>query len=420
MAHTTSNHATRYRQASRSLATPRLHQHVSRSLVARRHVNALPTKAAQICMALRHHERHLATRLPTHYKQSYHTIPPIIPLPSGKPRLHQLVSRSPVARRHANALPTKAVQIRMALRHHGRNSASRSAHRLEAIISHDTANHPAHWRRAALTPTCFALPSGTGSSGPYYICTTNWPRLSPAQARAFRTRLPHFLQERSAKSPKRAFRTRLPPKVKAKSPKPVFRRILPPNVMRQVSKTSVSYETASKSEAPSLQNALSPAFRAFDTHDLRRGLRGTNPKRALTCISRLQHPRSPQRLAPDKLPATNPKRNLTCTSRLRHARSPQRVARDKSKTQSHLHFAPSTRTISAEGCPRQIQNAISPALRAFDTHDLRRGLRRRNAKRALTCISRLQRAGSPQRVAVRGAPAAPPPALREKEKKSER
>ena len=44
------------------------------------------------------------------------------------------------------------------------------------------------------------------------------------------------------------------------------------------------------------------------------------------------------------------KRNLTCISHPRHARSPQRVARVKSNTQSHLHFAPSTCTISAEGC----------------------------------------------------------------------
>ena len=55
-----------------------------------------------------------------------------------------------------------------------------------------------------------------------------------------------------------------------------------------------------------------------------------------------------------------------------HARSPQKVTRDKSKTHSHLHFAPSTRTISSRG-------------------------------------SRF--------VAL---PAAPPPALREKDKKSER
>ena len=90
---------------------------------------------------------------------------------------------------------------------------------------------------------------------------------------------------------------------------------------------------------------ISPAFRAFDTHDLCRGL-----------------------------PVPNRKRNLTCISRLRHARSRQRVAPDRTKTQSHLHFAPSTRTISAEGCARQIQNEISPAFRAFDTHDLRRRL----------------------------------------------
>ena len=120
---------------------------------------------------------------------------------------------------------------------------------------------------------------------------------------------------------------------------------LPRKVKRQASKTSVSYETSSKSEArpiqtqshlrfaPStraisaegcarpIQNAISPAFRALDTHDLRRGLRRTGPKR-----------------------------NLACISRPRRARSPQRVAPDKSKTQSHLHFAPSTRTIFAEGC----------------------------------------------------------------------
>ena len=46
-----------------------------------------------------------------------------------------------------------------------------------------------------------------------------------------------FLQKSHVKSPKRAFRTRLPPKVTC-----------------QVSKTSVSYETSSKSHVPSLQN----------------------------------------------------------------------------------------------------------------------------------------------------------------------
>ena len=97
---------------------------------------------------------------------------------------------------------------------------------------------------------------------------------------------------------------------------------------------------------------------------------------------------------------------LASISRARHARSPQRVARapDKShsrlhfahstrmisaegcaridKSHSRLHFAHSTRTISAEGCARMGQIALSPAFRTLDTHDLRRGLRVKSPKRA--------------------------------------
>ena len=68
------------------------------------------------------------------------------------------------------------------------------------------------------------------------------------------------------------------------------------------------------------QIALLPAFRALDTHDLRRRLRG--------------HPAN---------------RTLACISHIRHARSPQRVARAPGESHSRLHFAHSTRTISAEG-----------------------------------------------------------------------
>ena len=88
----------------------------------------------------------------------------------------------------------------------------------------------------------------------------------------------------------------------------------------------------------------SPACRALDTRDLRRGLRGHRTNRTLACILRA-----------------------------RHARSPQRVARAPDKSHSRLHFAHSTRTISAEGCARMGQIALSPAFRALDTHDLRRG-----------------------------------------------
>ena len=95
--------------------------------------------------------------------------------------------------------------------------------------------------------------------------------------------------------------------------------------------------------------ATSPAFRALDTHDLRR-----------------------------RLHFETQKRNFTCIPRTRHARSPQRVALRNQKTQFHLHSAHSTRTISAEGCTSKSKTAISPAFRALDTHDLPRGFTFRN------------------------------------------
>ena len=88
----------------------------------------------------------------------------------------------------------------------------------------------------------------------------------------------------------------------------------------------------------------------------------------------------------------------TCISHARHARSPQRVARAPDKSHSRLHFARSTRTISAEGCAGTGQIALSLAFRALDTHDLRRGLRAHGTNRTLACISRTRHARSPQRV----------------------
>ena len=135
---------------------------------------------------------------------------------------------------------------------------------------------------------------------------------------------------------------------------------------------------------PSARIALSPAFRALDTHDLRRGSRGDFTNRALVCNSRTRHARSPQRVARaagkshSRLRFAHSTRTisaaLACISRTRHARSPQRVARGPDKSHSRLHFAHSTRAISAEGCARTGQIALSPAFRALDTHDLRRGL----------------------------------------------
>ena len=118
------------------------------------------------------------------------------------------------------------------------------------------------------------------------------------------------------------------------------------------------------------QVALSPAFRALDAHGLRRGLRMHGTIRTLACISR-----------------TRPER------------SPQRVARGPHQSHSRLHFAHSTRTISAEGCAVISQIALLPAFRALDAHGLRRGLRAHGTNRPLACISRTRHARSPQRVA---------------------
>ena len=54
------------------------------------------------------------------------------------------------------------------------------------------------------------------------------------------------------------------------------------------------------------QIALSPTFRALDTHDLRRGLRRTGPNRTLAHISRTRHARSLQRAAFRGAPAAAP------------------------------------------------------------------------------------------------------------------
>ena len=139
--------------------------------------------------------------------------------------------------------------------------------------------------------------------------------------------------------------------------------------------------------------ALSPAFRALDARDLRRGLRGNFTNRALACISRTRRTISAEGTGH----GTN--RTLACISRTRHARSPQRVARAWDKSHSRLHFAHSTRTISAEGCAVISQIALSPAFCALDARDLRRGLRAHRTNRTLACVSRTRRARSPQRVA---------------------
>ena len=136
----------------------------------------------------------------------------------------------------------RAAQIPMALRHHERNFAAPSAHTLEANISRDTTNHPAHQRHVAFTPAWFALPSGTaprkrtshqGRPNPngtatsrtscrHTICphTTSVLRETSSKSHAYSLQNEHFVrdfQQSHVKSPKRAFRTRLPQKLPCQS-----------------------------------------------------------------------------------------------------------------------------------------------------------------------------------------------------------
>ena len=101
------------------------------------------------------------------------------------------------------------------------------------------------------------------------------------------------------------------------------------------------------------QIALSPAFRALDTHDLRRGWCAGTGQIALSPAFRALDTHDLRRRV---VRAHGTNRTLACISRTRHARSPQRVARAWDKSHSRLHFAHSTRTISAEGCASSLQN----------------------------------------------------------------
>ena len=267
--HTRSNQITRYRQPSRSPATPRVYTSVFRAPhwhgATQTHFLPRPRKSAWHCDIT---DAIWPRILPTHYKQYYHTIPPIIPLTSDTPRLHQRVSRSPAARHHANAPSTKAAQMRMALRHHGRNFATWSAQTLEAIISNTSESSS-----ATLFP---ALHLYYTNCQPAPQVKRQVSKMSVSYETSSKSEAPSLQNQRFVRH------------------------------RAQVSKTSVSCETSPKSEARPIQNAISPAFRALDTHDLRRGF--ARPiQNAISHAFRALDTHDLRR----GLRVTNPKRNLT-------------------------------------------------------------------------------------------------------------
>ena len=111
------------------------------------------------------------------------------------------------------------------------------------------------------------------------------------------------------------------------------------------------------------------AFRAMETHHLRRGSHWESRNRNFTSFSRDGHAR---------ISAEG------CTSKSKIATLPAFRAMDTHDLRRRLHFgignrnfiqhfARRTRAISAEGCTSKSEIAISPAFRALDTHDLRKG-----------------------------------------------
>ena len=125
------------------------------------------------------------------------------------------------------------------------------------------------------------------------------------------------------------------------------------------------------------QIALSPAFRALDTNDLRRGLPRTGGSNRILAW----------RVVPDRDKSH---------SRLHFAHStrtiPACVARDRDQSHSRLHFVRSTRTISP-GLPATGTNR---SLACISRIQHARSLLRTVTNRTLACISRVRHARSPQ------------------------
>ena len=119
------------------------------------------------------------------------------------------------------------------------------------------------------------------------------------------------------------------------------------------------------------QIALSPAFRALDTHDLRRVLRAYGTNRALACISHTRHARSPQRVArqvskTSVLYETSSKTHTSKSAkRAFRTRLPPKVKRKHPSEHTHHAALPSSFTIPAP--PNNIRSHANPTVTATFT-----------------------------------------------------
>ena len=119
------------------------------------------------------------------------------------------------------------------------------------------------------------------------------------------------------------------------------------------------------------QIALSPAIRAIDTRDLRRGLRAHGTNRTLACISHTRHARSPQRVARQvsKTSVSYKTSSKTHTSksakRAFRTRLPPKVKRKHPSEHTHHAALPSSFAIPAP--PNNIRSHANPNVTATFT-----------------------------------------------------
>ena len=119
------------------------------------------------------------------------------------------------------------------------------------------------------------------------------------------------------------------------------------------------------------QIALSPAFRALDTHDLRRGLRARGTNRTLACISHTRHARSPQRVA-SRVSKTSV--SYETSSKTHTSKSPKRAFRTRlppkvkrKHPSEHTHHAALPGSFAIPAPPNNIRSHTNPNVTATFT-----------------------------------------------------
>ena len=112
------------------------------------------------------------------------------------------------------------------------------------------------------------------------------------------------------------------------------------------------------------QIALSPAFPALDTHDLRRGLRAHGTNRTLACISHTRHARSPQTVARQ---VSKTSVSYETSSKTHTSKSAKRAFRTRKHPSEHTHHAALPSSFAIPAPPNNIRSHANPNVTATFT-----------------------------------------------------